>query len=77
MRVKKIIRSTIEKDDIKTEDGGMAKIATIYTGAGPDDTEPGMFIRIQSYHESEKPVHPEFDELLVPGKRIKITIEVY
>jgi hypothetical protein len=52
--------------DISTEDGGCAKIGTIYTENGC------FFVRVQSWDEDK--IHPEFSELV--GKTLKVTIEV-
>jgi hypothetical protein len=58
-------------NDISVEDGGQAKIAVL----SPDDGEPGsVFIRFHSWCEGGKE-HPEFDALIKPGQRYRVTIE--
>jgi hypothetical protein len=60
-----------EANDIRTEDGGQAKIATLYP---VEHEENGVFIRLQSWCEGGKE-HPEFDALIKPGKQYIVHIE--
>lgn len=66
----------LEEFDNKVEDGGVARIATIY----PDSEGIRVFIRLQSWDEvafdtGTPPQHPEFDELIQLGRRYRVTIE--
>lgn len=70
-----ILESTLEGDDVRSEDGGVARIASV-TGE-----HPRLWVAITSYlegmeHETDdsKLVHPEIS--LLEGKRVKVTIEV-
>jgi len=60
----------LHSGDINVEDGGMAKIATLYQG---EDIENGIFVRVQSW--SEEKSHQQFDDLIKPGKSFRVIIE--
>jgi hypothetical protein len=73
---KLVYEATIDGEDISTEDGGQAKIATITEDN--DDTD-GVFFRFQSWCEKgalDHTFHPVFDALVKPGKRVRITLEI-
>jgi hypothetical protein len=89
--MKHIIEGDVEADSIDIEDGGSARIASIY----PDGSaESGMFVRVQSwdekfcYGEASTPSHPDFEKLfggvdgtyrrstLTGKKRVRVTIEI-
>jgi hypothetical protein len=59
--------------DINVEDGGSAKIAVL-TPNNIEDPDNGIFIRFHSWRENDTD-HSEFDTLIQPGKRYKVTIE--
>lgn len=63
---KKILEAFLGESDVDTEDGGMAKIATI-----SDAAEEGMFIKLQSWDEDAK--HTELNQFV--GKKVKVTVE--
>ena len=67
-KFKKVIEDSAVTFD--KEDGGQALIC--YFG-DYDDTDSGMFVRLQSWDERNKNGHPEADRL--KGKRVRITIE--
>jgi hypothetical protein len=81
--MKKVIMGTV--DDIDLQDGGQAKIATVTDGDGQIN---GLFVRIQSWDETESKLkpgekrtkanayqHTEFNKLIKVGRKVKITIE--
>jgi hypothetical protein len=65
----KIITLICPFDDVKTEDGGCAKIATLLDEA--DNEDDGIYARIVSW--SEKKDHSLFDSFI--GKKVEITIK--
>jgi len=72
MEKKLVYEVLICTDDIRTEDSGCAKIATL---AEDSPEENGVFFRFQSWNELDQ-THPLFDSLIIPGKRVRITLEV-
>ncbi len=65
-----VLVGELHADDIRSEDGGCARIATL------DPVGQGrLFVRIQSWDESEESPHPEFERLIEPGCRYRVTIE--
>lgn len=71
---KLVYEATIDGEDIATEDGGQAKIATISADNDSFDTD-GVFFRFQSWCEGGAS-HPVFDSLVKPGRRVRITLEI-
>jgi len=66
-----------EVDEIKTEDGGHAKIATI-CGPGSEE-EGGIFIRFHSWVEEltrTSEDHKLFNSIMKEGRKIRLTLEV-
>ena len=65
--MKKIVMEQIlSSDDVRTEDGGQAKIITIDGGI---DKDSGVFFRFQSWGED----HEVFDYFI--GRKVRITLE--
>lgn len=65
----------VEKDDISIEDGGQAKIFTLYPEqSGEAGKDCGVFVRLQSWCENGHD-HPEFDRLVKLGKRYRVIVE--
>lgn len=62
-----IFDQKVEPDDVKTEDGGQAKVLEF------NNEESTLFLRVQSWAEDKR--HPDFDQLV--GKRVRITVETY
>jgi hypothetical protein len=77
--------------EIKTEDGGCAKICEVIDDTSTSWDEDGqahMFLRFHSFHEFPEsiksdeelkawhPKHEEFNALVKEGRKVKITIEV-
>jgi hypothetical protein len=60
--------------EVKTEDGGCAKIGHLSSGKGDN----GFFVRLQSWDErdsADKQRHETFNGLVKQGKKLRITIE--
>lgn len=61
--------------DIRVEDGGQAKIASIYDNSDSEDA--GIFFRFQSWAEGGGVNdHPILDGLVKAGTKVRITLEV-
>jgi hypothetical protein len=73
MKNQLVFIATIDPDDIKTEDGGSAKIATLVPD-NSDDPDNGIFIRVHSWREYDQD-HTDFNALIKPGKRYIVHIE--
>jgi hypothetical protein len=55
-------------EDVVLEDGGRAKIGTLYSESGD------IFLRVQSWVDEADGEHKSFDDL--QGKTLRVTIEV-
>ena len=81
MNKKKIaIECDVGALDMSTEDGGAARIVTLYPDSNSDS---GIFFRFQSWDEefdsgrSDKPSHPEMEEFFDRGPvKVRVTLEV-
>ena len=62
------ITETAKVEEVRTEDGGQAKILTLCEDR---EQENGIFIDVISWDDTKK--HKEFSKLI--GKKIRITIE--
>ena len=66
------IKTVVQKDDYKEEDGGQAVIINL---ANDDGCDHGQFVRLQSWCEGGgKGKHPDWIKNAV-GKKFKITVE--
>lgn len=69
-KIKFVINDIVNPITVDVEDGGQAKIFHA-DGIDTDESENGVFVRIQSWDENC--IHANFNKLL--GRKIKITIE--
>jgi len=74
MKNQLVFIANVDSENIKTEDGGQAKIVTLCPESMDGEQNNGVFVRLHSWCEGGED-HPELDALIKPGKSYIIHIE--